>query len=353
MALCPTLSTRCLVNRCWEPVKPSTEDKQIGFVVHESGVLMAYLNLFVCFVHFVQEPCRTWMLRKFWQIFRRRLHRPRAHYLLDLATHLWSARCVWVPFASRLTQASGNPARPWNVPWTLFGVRRMAIKIWICPRLVGNSFDLLLFNQCHQISSPGMGNTDDIFEKIGTGLGDPSTCMSAACAACMALKPGDPDPVQVGNRHGGWELRIWNRLYGILQDLHQPTDLHGWAFGGNCRLAGPGLYWVGWGGLLPFPQHAHHPAELSSGAAFATSHGPCSHGVILDPWGLGWCGEGPLQSPSWRQCPINGIASRPFMRPEVTISSPSRWKSVRIWSSAARREGHEPGRAMGHDEAWH
>ena len=37
-----------------------------------------------------------------------------------------------------------------------------------------------------------MGNTDDIFEKIGTGLGDPSTCMSAACAACMALKPGDP-----------------------------------------------------------------------------------------------------------------------------------------------------------------
>ena len=191
MALCPTLSTRCLVNRCWEPVKPSTEDKQIGFVVHESGVLMAYLNLFVCFVHFVQEPCRTWMLRKFWQIFRRRLHRPRAH-LLDLATHLWSARCVWVPFASRLTQASGNPARPWNVPWTLFGVRRMAIKIWICPRLGDNSFDLLLFNQCHQISSPGMGNTDDIFEKIGTGLGDPSTCMSAACAACMALKPGDP-----------------------------------------------------------------------------------------------------------------------------------------------------------------
>ena len=265
-------------------------------------------GLFVCFVHFVQEPCRTWMLRKFWvhspcwrQIFRRRLHRPRAH-LLDLATHLWSARCVWVPFASRLTQASGNPARPWNVPWTLFGVRRMAIKIWICPRLVDNSFDLLLFNQCHQISSPRYGKYRWHFREDWHRPRRPFHLHVCRMRCMHGFEAWGPDPVQVGNRHGGWELRIWNRLYGILQDLHQPTDLHGRAFGGSCRLAGPGLYWVGWGGLLPFPQHAHHPAELSSGAAFATSHGPCSHGVVLDPWGLGWCGEGPLQSPSWRQC---------------------------------------------------
>jgi len=37
-----------------------------------------------------------------------------------------------------------------------------------------------------------MGRNDDIFEAIGTGLGDASTCMSASCSPCMGLKPGDP-----------------------------------------------------------------------------------------------------------------------------------------------------------------
>ena len=37
----------------------------------------------------------------------------------------------------------------------------------------------------------GMDKDDDVFEKIGTGLGDPNSCFSASCSPCMGLKPGD------------------------------------------------------------------------------------------------------------------------------------------------------------------
>ena len=52
-------------------------------------------------------------------------------------------------------------------------------------------YSVICFSAFHHVV-PGMGRNDDIFEAIGTGLGDASTCMSASCSPCMGLKPGDP-----------------------------------------------------------------------------------------------------------------------------------------------------------------
>ena len=184
-------------------VLPCTEDKKIGFSVHESGVLCSF--------------CSSGALQNL-----------DAAEVLDLSL-------LKTNLSKATASAKGTPLGPCDTPvecevclggicfttdpsvlkpgktmrrildkrttFSAFWGAAYGHRTWICPRLVGNSL-VSVSQECTIISCfstgairhlpQGMANTDDIFEKIGTGLGDPSTCMSAACSACMALKPGDP-----------------------------------------------------------------------------------------------------------------------------------------------------------------